>query len=46
MTHKYLRNIAILIFIVFGITIVVYPLIFGTDPRGKDEPPVELELRK
>ena len=46
MTHKHLRNIAIFIFIVFGLTIVVYPLIFGTNPRGKSEPPVELELQK
>ncbi len=46
MNHKHLRISAILIFIVFGVTIVVYPLIFGTDPNAKSEPPVQLELHR
>ncbi len=46
MNHKKMRDISIVIVIVFIITIVVYPLIFGTDQQPKDAPPVELELGK
>jgi len=46
MSKKHLRDIAILIIVVFGLTVVVYPLIFGTNPRAQGEPPVELELHK
>lgn len=35
---------AVVIAVVFLATIVVYPLIFGTDPTSKQEPPVELNL--
>jgi hypothetical protein len=46
MTQKHLRDVAIVILVVFIITVVVYPLIFGTAPHPKNEPPVELELKK
>ncbi len=46
MTKKHVRNIALVIVVMFAITIVVYPLIFGTDPHPKKEPIVELEIHK
>lgn len=44
MNHRQISKIAVLIALVFAVTIVVYPLIFGTDEQPPDSPPVELEL--
>lgn len=41
-----MRDIAIVIGIVFVITIIVFPLIYGTDPEPQKGPPVELQLDK
>jgi hypothetical protein len=46
MTKKHVRDISLIIIAVFIITIIVYPLIFGTDKEPKNGPPVELELNK
>jgi len=46
MTQKHVRNTAFVIIAVFVITVVIYPLVFGTDPHPKSEPPVELQLHK
>jgi len=42
-SQKHLRTVAIIILSIFAITIVVYPLIFGTDPQAENQPEVELE---
>lgn len=41
-----MKKIAVLIVIVFLATIIVYPLIYGTDPEPDAGPPVELKLDK
>lgn len=41
-----MKQAAVVILIVFVVTIVVYPLIFGTDPQPANQPPVELEIEK
>jgi hypothetical protein len=41
-----MKTVAIVIAVVLLTTVVVYPLIFGTDPQPADAPPVELELGK
>lgn len=41
-----MKNVAILIVVVFLATIIVYPLIYGTDPEPNAGPPVELNLDK
>lgn len=46
MSRKKVRDIAIVLVIVFIVTIIVYPLIFGTDPEPQKGPPVELQLDK
>jgi hypothetical protein len=46
MNKKQLRDIAIAVLIVFVVTVIVYPLIFNTDPHPKSEPPVQLEVHK
>lgn len=46
MTKKHVRDISLIIIAVLAITIITYPLIFGTDPHPKKEPIVELELHK
>ena len=46
MTHKTIRDFALIILVVFALTIVAYPLIFGTDPHPKGEPMVGLGLAK
>lgn len=46
MSKKHLRDVAIIIVIVFAITVIVYPLIFSPDKAPADAPPVELELNK
>ena len=46
MNHKKMRDIAIVTAVIFVVTIIVYPLIFGTDAQPKNAPPVELELGK
>ncbi|MBX2987849.1 MAG: hypothetical protein KF802_08115 [Bdellovibrionaceae bacterium] len=45
MNQKTIRNVAILIVIVFAVTVIVYPLIFNPDPQGAAEPAVELEVK-
>jgi hypothetical protein len=44
MSHKFVVKVAAVIAVVFLITVVVYPLIFGTDPEPNQGQPVELEL--
>ncbi len=46
MSHKNIRNVALFLILVFAVTIIVYPLIFGTDPHPKAEPPVELQIKR
>jgi hypothetical protein len=46
MSKKHVRDIAIVIIVVFVATIIVYPLIFGTDVQPADSAPVELEMGK
>ena len=46
MSKKQIRDVAIVMVIVFAVTIVVYPLIFSTDEQQADQPPVEMEINK
>ena len=46
MSSKTLRDIGIVMVIVFALTVIVYPLIFGPDREPKNGPPVELDLGK
>jgi len=41
-----MRAVAIIVIVVVSVTIVVYPLIFGTDEQPANAAPVELELGK
>ncbi|MBX3021481.1 MAG: hypothetical protein KF799_07355 [Bdellovibrionales bacterium] len=46
MSNKTMRNVAVIIIIVFVATIIAFPLIYGTDPEPANEPPVQLELNQ
>jgi len=46
MSQKLLHRIALIVLAVFLITVVAYPLIFGTDPHPKNQTPVTLKLSR
>lgn len=46
MTKRHVRDISIVIIIVFLVTIFVFPEIFGTNQQSVETPPPELELNK
>ena len=46
MSKLQLRDVAIVLLIVFVVTIFVYPLIFSPDQAQDGQAPVELELGK
>lgn len=46
MTKRHVRDIAIVIIVVFLVTILVFPQIYGTNDQSVDTPPPELELNK
>ena len=46
MSKRHVRDIAIVIVIVFLVTIFVFPEIFGTNQQSMETPPPELELTK
>lgn len=43
MMSKKMRVVAVVVILVMVLTVIVYPLIFGTDPQSEDNP-VTLEL--
>lgn len=44
MSKKHLRDIAIVIIVVFLAIIIVYPLIYGPDQNSQNSPPPDLIL--
>ena len=41
MSKKTIRDIAIVMIVIFLVTVVTYPLIFGPEVKSKDEPQPE-----
>lgn len=46
MSKRMVRDVAIVILVVFLVTIFVFPEIFGTNQQSQTAPPPELELNK
>ena len=46
MSKRMVRDIAIVILIVFLVTIFVFPEIFGTNQQSPTAPPPELEIKQ